>query len=241
MPRRPSPYAKPRRSRSLWGGKKVQQILQSWPAALVICLLIFFILFFAPIANLLGRISRVSLPGGNSIDVASSKESAAQQQDSARAPLAQPTIVPASHALPPPVEVYAAMEAEIRKSWETSSVPQNVQTAWLIRGVAILRVQVMHEIAYRLILGSQIDLVIQSNTAALPDMRVAREIYERARIKYPEIYANFPFEPWLHFPINSGLITWNNVGATQTLVITPLGRDFLHYLVNSGLTTAKGG
>jgi hypothetical protein len=62
-------------------------------------------------------------------------------------------------------------------------------------------------------------------------------MYETAKTAYPDIYKDFSFETWIRFPINAGLMR----EEATVLRITPLGQDFLHYLVQNSLTNPKHG
>jgi hypothetical protein len=147
-----------------------------------------------------------------------------------------------SHALPPPNEVYAPMEQQIQAALTQIKLPADVEKAWLIRTVATVRVQRAHEIVYRLVLGSQINLMLLANTPTPPTIEKAREIFDQARSAFPAIYNNFEFEAWRQFPVRAGLLQMEVTAAGGTVFrITPVGRDFLHYLVDNALTEGKVG
>jgi hypothetical protein len=142
---------------------------------------------------------------------------------------------------PPPSLAIAPVEAEIDAALKTANLSHELERAWLIRTVALLRVARGHEIAYRLIVGSQLSLMLQANTANPPTMIQAQQIYDGAKKALPDLYQAFPFETWLHWPINSGLLKIESAGADQILRITPIGQDFLHYLIDNSLTSPKYG
>lgn len=103
--------------------------------------------------------------------------------------------------------------------------------------VSVLRT---HDAIYRLIFGSQLGLLLQANTGAPPNMEQARTVYDNAATNFPDIYSDFSFDAWLDFPRRMGLVRIELVADRPALIrITPMGRDFLHYLVNSGLTESK--
>jgi hypothetical protein len=99
----------------------------------------------------------------------------------------------------------------------------------------------MHERTYRVIFGSQISLLLVANSPSHPDVAAAQKVYEDAKASYPQLYENFAFTQWLDLLIRIHFVTWSGEGTTQRLHITPLGRDFPHYLVNRGLTEQKYG
>jgi hypothetical protein len=118
----------------------------------------------------------------------------------------------------------------------------DVEKAWLIRAVAVWQVARAHEIVYRLILGSQISLLLQANTASPPNMDNARAMYDGAKTAYPNLYKGFSFEAWIRFAMNAGLLREEAIGiGPSVLRITPWGQDFLHYLVQNSLTNPKPG
>jgi hypothetical protein len=219
----------------------------AWPLALVVCVIAFLLLFRSPVTDLIRRARRVGY-GDKAIDLTTeSSASVAERQKNLEATPSEKNsaaTVPASDTLPPPIDVYASMEEEIQKSLaadEKSSTSSKI--AWLIRGVVHWRFARNHEIIYRLILGSQIELLLQANTTSPPNMDQAQAtMYESAKAAYPDIYAKFPFEAWLNYPINVGLLTKEPAEAgSEILKITPLGKHFLHYLVENSLTSRKIG
>lgn len=112
----------------------------------------------------------------------------------------------------------------------------------MIRGIAIARLERAHEATYRAILGSQITLLLQANAPTPVDIDAARVIYELAKGSYPGIYKTFDFENWLQWPANTGLTQLEKDTSGKTLVkASEIGKDFLHYLVNAGLTLPKSG
>jgi hypothetical protein len=214
----------------------------AWPLAVVVCIVAFFTIFRGPISDLIGRARRVGF-GNKSIDLATEVQNpAAEQQKTLELPPATPEMVPATHVMPPASELTASIESEISNALTTSNFPANVEKAWLIRTVAALRIMRGHEIVYRLIVGSQINMLLLANTASPFNMSQAREIYELAKTTYPAIYTNFAFETWVNYPVSNGLLRIDADGTGPSILkITPLGQDFLHYLVNNSLTAPKVG
>jgi hypothetical protein len=80
-----------------------------------------------------------------------------------------------------------------------------------------------HERAYRLIVGSQLALLVQANSLTPPTMSQARQLYEAAKAANPEFYRSFPFETWTHWPVTAGLLRIDTSGPEQMLRITPVG------------------
>jgi hypothetical protein len=210
----------------------MEAIFNSWPLAAIICFVAGLLIFRGPIVALIGRLRRFKVPGGE-LDL-----SGEQEQKKIETTIATTGVtVPATTALPPPSNVYASIEQEIKNAMAASKLPADVEKAWLIRTIATWKVARGHEIVYRLILGSQLGLLLQANTAAPPNTDSAREMYEAAKTAYPNMYKDFSFETWVRFPINAGLVR----EEASVLQITPLGQDFLQYLVRNSLTNLKYG
>ena len=143
---------------------------------------------------------------------------------------------------PPPPEAIVPFESRIKAALAESNASHEVKIAWLVRALAVAQIHRAHETSYRLILGSQIALLLKLNTGASVRKSDAREIYEQAKKNYPPIYENFSFGDWITWPKNVGLITLPDETTDNGLVaITPAAKDFLHYLVETGLTGEKVG
>ena len=86
------------------------------------------------------------------------------------------------------------------------------------------------------------NVLLLANTPAAINMTKAREIYDAAAAAFPNIYLNFSFDTWVHYPVNMGLLRIEPSGTgPSTLRITSRGADFLHFLVGRNLTAAKQG
>jgi len=217
------------------------------PLALVIIALSFFFIFRPQISAAIDRFRGASF-GSKSLDMSGSQASVAVEKQKqvegtvGTATLAAPDTVPASRMMPPPSELYAPIEQQIRGALTEAKLSNDLEKAWLIRSLAVTRVQRQHEIIYRLVLGSQISLMLLANTPNPPTIEKAREIFEQAKSTFPAIYTNFKFDAWKQFPINVGLLRTDVTTAGATVLrMTPAGRDFLHYLVDNALTEGKVG
>jgi hypothetical protein len=205
----------------------------SWPLALVVIALFFFFLFRSPISDLVGRVRGMSY-GNKSVDMGGQATGAVEKQKEIDGPavLAAHDTIPATQMMPPAIEVYAPIEQALRATLKEIDLPHDLEKAWLIRAVATARTQHAHEIVFRLVLGSQITLMLLANTPNPPTTEKAQEIFDQAKTQFPAIYHNFAFEAWRHFPISVGLLRTEVTAAGVTVFkITPAGRDFLHYLV----------
>jgi hypothetical protein len=210
----------------------METIFSSWPLAWTICAVAALVIFRGPISAAIGRLRGAKVPGA-SIDLSSE-----QEQKKIETPIVTTGVtVPATTALPPPSNIYAPIEQGLKDALATVKLPAEAEKAWLIRFVATGQIARAHEIVYRLILGSQLALLLQANTASPPNRGRAQEMYEAAKTAYPDFYKDFSFEAWIRFPINAGLVR----EEASVLRITPLGQDFLHYLVHNSLTNPKQG
>jgi hypothetical protein len=219
--------------------EKVLEIL-AWPAAIAVIGVVAAVILRAPLARLIDRIRKFNI-GKNAIDATGDAPKAAiGQQKETLPPATEPAteMVPASHAMPASNVVYHPFEDPVRKNFEQLNLPRELERAWLCRQIAIARVERLHEINYRLILGSQLELMLLARSAAPPDEARARQLYDGAAASFPDLYRNFAFEDWVRFPINAALLYSHRDGMIRT---TPAGEDFLLYLVRNGLTTPKAG
>ena len=212
-----------------------------WPVTIVTSLIIFFAFFRQAIIGLIGRSIRIVF-GDKSVELTSVQGTAIEQKKEVELPSPATEMVPAAQAMPAPNVVTADIEAEIQTTLQNSNFSPAVERAWLIRTIAMLRVQHAHEVVYRLITGSQIGAMLAANTAVGIDMTRARAMYDAAVISFPDTYVNFPFDTWVNYPVHMGLIRIEPSGTGPNLLrITPRGEDFLHFLVSNNLTEPKRG
>jgi hypothetical protein len=221
----------------------MEQLTQSWPLALVVIVVTSLAIFRSPISELIRRARSVTL-GDKSIDLTGGQTPIAvvqQKEEEEITAHAAPETVPSSHAMPQPSEVHAPIEQQLQASIP-GDLPRDLEKAWLIRSIAIARMERTHEMHYRLILGSQIELMMLANTPLPPTESRARELYDRAKATFPAIYSTFSFESWSQWPMNAGLLRAEKTSAGSTVFrTTPMGRDFMHYLVDNSLTAGKAG
>ena len=154
----------------------------AWPLAVVVCFVVFVLAFKLQIAGFIERLRRVGF-GDKSIDLNDSRPAIAAegQKHDERRPTAIETI-PATHALPPAYPALEPLEKEIRDVLAQANLPPDLERTWLIRIIASWRVMHSHEVTFRLIMGSQIALLLEANTPAPPDLERARGLYEQASL-----------------------------------------------------------
>jgi hypothetical protein len=209
-----------------------------WPVTVFLGILI----FRRGIETLIARIQRAGF-GTRSVDFAEPAALASEQQQQKQIDKPTSGETAAGEAPPPPPPpALRPIEEAIATAISASNATEEIKRAWLIRGVAIARIERAHETTYRLILGSQIAILLQANLAIPFDVDGARAIYDDAKTRYPDVYKTFEFETWLNWPANSGLTIIGRDTSNRSIIkITEIGKDFLHYLVNMGLTSTKYG
>ena len=213
----------------------------AWPLIVLAAIVIFLLLFRAPITSLFSRARRLGY-GNKSIDLDEPPAPVgAQQTTKVEGPPTGPDPVSTSFGPPPPPSPpVAAVENEINAALASGAYPPDQEKAWLIRTLALVRIARAHEITYRLITGSQLELLLRANTPTPPTVAQAQQMYEAAKAAFPDAYRQFPFETWRDYPINIGFLKGETLNNDAILRITPLGQDFLHYLVDNNLTGQKG-
>jgi uncharacterized protein (DUF952 family) len=126
---------------------------------------------------------------------------------------------------------------ELRRGLEGTfgSNPQD-QAEGFVYFSAALHVQLMHERNYRMIFGSQLQLLEMMNADVGVPPAFAMNVYNTAKAAHPDIYRSITFEQWIAFLLGAGLC---NVAPNGNYVLTPFGRGFLRYIVDMHLPTNK--
>lgn len=88
---------------------------------------------------------------------------------------------------------------------------------------------------YSLIYGSQIRMLQRLNYSYIESKAELKLYYDNAVKNNPEGYKNYPYESYLNFLVQNGLIKIEN----ENVSITDAGRDFLRYIVEANLTVEK--
>lgn len=89
---------------------------------------------------------------------------------------------------------------------------------------------------YQMIFGSQIRLLQALNGSEIEDFDSLKVFYTSAKTNNPKGYEGYSYEQYLGFLIRFGLIL---VDKKDNIKITILGRDFLKYMIETGLSTEK--
>lgn len=105
-------------------------------------------------------------------------------------------------------------------------------TAFLCRFIGVGLVGYLHENTWHTIYKSQLLMLHSMNTrnGYMPSSE-ARAFYDKVAAEHPAAYAKYPFEAWLNYIKQQGLILHH---PGDVLEITWKGKDFLKYLTHWG-------
>jgi len=203
-----------------------------WPLAVVIIGIVAMVIFRGPVSGLLNRTKKIGA-GSNAIDFAEPKTTELQQAQAQPQP---PAGQIANDPLGPPSASVAELEKQIVQQLNSRNDNEEFKMRRLIRASAILALNSDFEVIYRLIFGSQLDLLLRANAGGI-DEAAASLIYQNAQTAFPLVHESGSFDMWLSFPIGRGLVERKNGRISTTLK----GKEFMRYLVDVGLTMPKAG
>lgn len=89
---------------------------------------------------------------------------------------------------------------------------------------------------YSHIFGSQLDLLQALNGSPNETRESLRVFYTNAKSQNPKFFENYSYEQYLEFLRQNNLIRIDN---TNKVEIMDLGKDFLKYIIETGLTMEK--
>jgi hypothetical protein len=201
-----------------------------WPLAAVIIAIAGFGIFRAPIAALLNRTKKIGA-GGSAIDFSETTE---RQQNNQVTAAKTETASNQITSLGPPSPAVAEMEAQVAERLNAFNDDDAGKISRLKRGLATLALQRDFEIIYRVIFGSQLDLLLKANARPLDNVSV-QAIYDEAKSLFPSAHDKGSLEAWLSFPLTQQLL----LREDGLIYATPRGKEFLQYLVEVGLTLPK--
>jgi hypothetical protein len=202
-----------------------------WPLfmalAIVVLGIAFFLIFRAPVSNLLDRIRSISKAG---ISVAAPQKTAPAERDPRLE--AEQLIRELDSAL-----IREAEEA-IQKDLEARNLSGEDSARVLRRYLAASWIGHAFEYIYRIIWGSQLSLLNYLNEQNLGEpVEAIRPFYTLAASQFPTWYTNYSFEQWLGFLKESVLVRQDD----GMIRITVRGREFLAHLIRMGYTMNKAG
>lgn len=204
-------------------------------------LVIIACLFRSKFETLIDRVKRLNI-AGSSADLGQPQQQQVEQEAQPELPIAPPGRPAAS---PPPLPILEPVERNIRGRLEaTAPNDVQIQLEWAVRLAADAMVDRDMEVTYRVIFGSQIAALKEMNMrgGALTVAR-AKEIYEMAKARFPDMYENFSFESWSEFPLIRGLAERpaEPITPQSRVLLNDGGRQFLHFLTGKGLLEYKSG
>ena len=198
-----------------------------------------------PLSGLIDRATRFSAATSGVTVEASARAERNQQIEASRDDKqpALPAPLEAAGAsapkVPDPNPVYNAFDASlIAELYVAFKDDDDVKLAWAVRLRSQAVVERMHETHYRLIFTAQIWALKRLNEIVYSSMSQARSAYDFASQQNPDFYKLVNFENWIGFLKNTGYI---EIGIEEDPVIqlTPLGKDFLGWMVAKGVSESK--
>jgi hypothetical protein len=130
--------------------------------------------------------------------------------------------------------VVLEQEDIIRKDINALKIPQPELPDILIRHLAVTQLALRAEMIYRMIFGSQIELLRAVNEFGPRTKDEAKAFYDAATTQYPGL-APYRFEDYMNFLVTHGLL----VQQDDKFAITTAGKEFLKYLVDVRASSRK--
>jgi hypothetical protein len=134
------------------------------------------------------------------------------------------------------VPIVKEQESLIRAEIEQLKISPEELPNILISQLARFQIEQRFETAYRIIFGTQIQILKNLNLYGATSRTQLLAVYEEATNNYPSFYSSYPFEQYIMFLTGSSLII--EVGTDQ-FSITIAGKEFLKWMVENGVTDAK--
>jgi hypothetical protein len=199
----------------------------AWPAAVLILGLVFLFLFKKPIDRLLDRTERIGKEGIQAVTRRQEEaiaDSTTKKADEFMKLFDNALLVQREEALK------AQLEAVLGKD------PTDRERV-LVRLLAANTIAEEFERNYYLIFGSQIAALVQLNTAGAVgiEMPQIEAIFSQAAQRHPDIYKDAQIADWLSFLLRTHLV---HIEVNKAY-ITPVGKEFLKYLIHQGYSLLK--
>ncbi len=197
----------------------------AWPLAVTVIFGIFFIIFRRSIAGLLGRTSEIGRKGLKTIPEQSQKLADTSKTSSEELMKAFDS------------PILKKQEIIIHKDLETRGVTtSNDKVKVLIRHLAASQLFYGFELVDNVIWGSQIYILENLNGKRQGVLKEELKIfYDEAEKNWPLAFSVYPYDAYLGFLNNLGVITEEN----EYLLITSFGVEFLGYLTKTGRSNAR--
>ncbi|HVB88690.1 MAG TPA: hypothetical protein VND97_00675 [Beijerinckiaceae bacterium] len=228
----------------------VVQLVQAlaWPAVAVLVIFI----FRGVITGFVRRVTKADFGlKGFSIqaaaDVAEQQRIEAQQENKPLPPGQRATITPglapeigpAQRGLPPAGTIYDQFDVDMKgRLQEAFRDDEKTQVAWAIRMFNQAAIELVHERHYRVMFTSQIMALKRLNELFRVPVSKGRDLYDEAARQNPAAYQHLSFEVWMRFLVNTGYVHVEP-GPEPIATITPLGRDFLMWMIGRQIPELK--
>ncbi len=196
-------------------------MVSSWPFWMAVVVVVFMVIFRPNVAALIGKIMTIGRTG---ITVAAPDQ---------RAPAAANPRAAADELLAHLDNQYVLTREEaIRKELTTRGLPEaSPETAKvLIRYTAVSIITAEFESIYNNIWGSQIQILTHLNSVSAATREQVLPYYQAVATQSPTVFSVYPFENYMNFLINLGLLE----AKGDVFSITLKGRTFLLYLIQVG-------
>ncbi|UPJ53351.1 hypothetical protein IVB30_19765 [Bradyrhizobium sp. 200] len=204
-----------------------------WPLAVVIIAIAGFGIFRGPIATLVNRTKKIGV-GSTGVDFSEAGSVDRQQNIQKQSETEASSEIAKPHPLGPPSPTVGDIEQSVIARLAQLSEGDDDKIKRLIRAFSLADLHRDFEVTYRIIFGSQIDLLLAANAGSIDDA-TATAMFENLKSVYPNVHSGAAFETWLSYPLNAGLIKRKD----GRIFSTQRGKEFMQYLVDVGLTAAK--
>lgn len=194
-----------------------------WPLAVVIIVLVLLFTQKKSLARLIDRTKEVTRMGIKAAEIQPQKTADAEPQSVD--------------------ELMKAFDSPLLRERE-KGIEQHLTTSGLTSDADKIKVLIRHLAATQLglscseidksIWGSQVGLLQHLNAVKKGPRDILKVVYDAGATQYPNWYSSYPYEKWLQYLKNSGLILED--GAE--LYITQFGVEFLGYLTLIGRANA---
>jgi hypothetical protein len=197
----------------------------AWPAAALIAFIVFVVLFREKVGTLITRLKRAG-----PVELEAPAPNTQATIENVRAD----TLPQLSH----PLENIVLREREqaIRSDLQIRvGADIRLQNDRLVTHLAATQLAFVFEGVSRLIWGSQLNLLIYLSGRGSVPVRELHQFYDAAVAAHSDGLREYPFERYIAFLTNPGLIVREN----DSVRMQPLGREFLAYLARTGATQPR--
>jgi hypothetical protein len=223
----------------------LKDIFSSWPAdvslAILAIVIVFFIMFRRPISAFLER-TKGFKAGPVALEAADVR---AEQQ--IEAPKTETLALPPPPAssgqpivqVPDPLPLYDPWDTTLRQNLDrVFGDKTELKLAWAIRQNSMNLIDRVHETSYRLITTSQISVLKRMNLFGNTHLSELRKVYDEAAGQNPAAYTRLTWDVWITFLKNTGYVLIGE-GLDPIVILTPLGKNFLLWMVNQSVMEVK--